>query len=157
MDIGSFEGTRSIDALQGILIERNLAIVFGKLNDIQVVAIGSLTVFATAENHIARTIIFDEDARVEAVGNAIAATDYAGAKGSGDVVHAMGFLDRIGIGAIDACRSNHAHAASAIRVNDVDSALMDGDAGCPGIVGVIPKLAFRLENHAVIGPVLHIL
>ena len=157
MDIGSFEGTRSIDALQGILIERNLAIVLGKLNDIQVVAIGALSVFATAENHIARTVIFDENARVEAVGNLVAAANHARSKGSCNVVHAMGFLDRIGIGAIDACRSNHAHTASAIRVNDVDSALMDGDAGCPGIVGVISKLAFRLENHAVIGPVLHIL
>ena len=157
VDIGGFEGILCTDARQGILVNGNLAVVFGELDDVQVIAIGALTVFTAAENHIARTVFFDKDARVKTVSNAIAATDYARAKGSGDVVHAMGFLDGVGIGAVDACRGKHAHAAGAIGINNVDSAFMDSDAGSPGIVGVIPEFALGAENHAVVGPVLHVL
>ena len=69
----------------------------------------------------------------------------------------MGFLDGVGIRAVDACRSKHTHAASAVGVNDVDSTLMDSDTRSPSIVGVIPKFAFGAENHAVVGPVFHVL
>ena len=157
VDIGSFEGILSTDARQGILVDGNLAVVFGKLDDVQVVAIGALTIFTAAENHIARTVIFDENARVKTVSNAITSSDYAGAKGSGDIVHAMSFLDGVGIGAVDACRGKHAHAAGAIGINNVDSTLVDSDAGSPGIVGVIPEFSLGAENHAVVGPVLHVL
>ena len=157
VDIGGFERILCTDTRQGILVDGNLAVVFGKLDDVQVVAIGTLTVFATAENHVTRTVIFDKDARIKTVSNAVTATDYAGAIGSGNVVHAMSFLDGVGIGTVDTCRGKHAHTTGAVRVNNVDSALMDGDTGRPGIVGVIPEFTLRAENHAVIGPVLHVL
>ena len=132
VDIGSLEGILGTDARQGILVDGNLAVVFGELDDVQVVAIGALTIFTAAENHIARTVIFDENARVKTVSNAIAATDYARAKGSGNVIHAMSFLDGVGIGTVDACRGKHAHAAGAIGINNVDSTLGRSSTSCPG-------------------------
>ena len=51
---------------------------------------------------------------------------------------------------------NHAHAACAIGVNDIDLAVFHGNARSPGVVRIVPEFTPGAENHAVISPVLHV-